>query len=78
MLEFEPSVLRSRIQFKYSSEKLLLIQKQYVTSEAATSHNVLYYKQRSIACYQVSFYANMRAYSIVHGDESYSISQIEG
>ena len=30
----------------------------YVTSEGAVSHNVLYYQQLSIACYQVSFYAN--------------------
>ena len=27
-------------------------------SEGAVFHNVLYYKQLSIACYQVSFYAN--------------------
>ena len=30
----------------------------YVISEGAFSHNVLYYQQLSIACYQVSFYAN--------------------
>ena len=30
----------------------------YVVSEGAVSHNVLYYQQLSIACYQVSFYAN--------------------
>ena len=30
----------------------------YVTSEGAVFHNVLYYQQLSIACYQVSFYAN--------------------
>ena len=29
----------------------------YVTSEGAVSHNVLYYQQLSIAHYQVSFYA---------------------
>ena len=29
----------------------------YVTSEGAVSHNVLYYQQLSIACYQVSVYA---------------------
>ena len=28
-----------------------------VTSEGAVSHNVLYYEQLSIACYQISFYA---------------------
>ena len=32
--------------------------KNYVTSEEAVSHNVLYYEQLSIAHYQVSFYAN--------------------
>ena len=45
------------IKFKYLSGKLLLYQNNY-TSEGAVSHNVLYYHQRSIACYQVSFYAN--------------------
>ena len=40
------------------SEKLLLSRKLYVTSEAAASHNILYYQQLPIACYQVSFYAN--------------------
>ena len=30
--------------------------KNYVTSEGAVSHNVLYYQQLSIACYQVSLY----------------------
>ena len=29
--------------------------KNYVTSEVAVSHNVFYYQQLSIACYQVSF-----------------------
>ena len=29
----------------------------YVTSEGVVSHNVVYYQQLSIACYQVSFYA---------------------
>ena len=29
----------------------------YSTSEEAVSHNVLYYQQLSITCYQVSFYA---------------------
>ena len=32
--------------------------KNYVTSEGAVSQNVLYYQQLSIACYEVSFYAN--------------------
>ena len=30
----------------------------YITSEGANSHNVLYYQQLSIAYYQVSCYAN--------------------
>ena len=29
----------------------------YVTSEGAVSHNVLYYQQLSFTCKQVSFYA---------------------
>ena len=29
-----------------------------VTSEDAVSHNVLYYQQLPITCYQVRFYAN--------------------
>ena len=32
--------------------------KNYVTSEGAVSHNVLYHQQLSFAQYQVSFYAN--------------------
>ena len=32
--------------------------KNYITSEGAVSHNVLYYQQLSIARYQVSFYAD--------------------
>ena len=32
-----------------------LFLKNYVTSEEAVSHNVLYYQQLSIARYQVSF-----------------------
>ena len=30
----------------------------YVTSEGAVSHNILYYQQLFIAWYQLSFYAN--------------------
>ena len=56
MLDFETSAeVSSSIQI--FSEKLLLSQ-NYVTSEGAVSHNVLYYQQLSIARYQVSFYAN--------------------
>ena len=32
--------------------------RNYVISGGAVSHNVLYYQQLSIACFQVSFYAN--------------------
>ena len=56
MLDFESSAEVSN-QFKYLSEKLLLSQ-NYVTSEGAVSHNVLYYQQLTIARYPVSFYAN--------------------
>ena len=42
--------------FHYLSEKFTLL-KNYVTSEGAVSHNVLYYQQLSIAHSQVSFYA---------------------
>ena len=38
--------------------KNYLFLKNYVTSERAVSHNVLYYQQLSIARDQVSFYAN--------------------
>ena len=33
--------------------------KNYATSEGAVSHNVLHYQQLSIACHQLSFYANI-------------------
>ena len=39
-------------------KKGILFLKNYVTSEGPVSHNVLHYQQLSIACYQVSFYAN--------------------
>ena len=48
MHKFEPEF------FKYLSEKYLFL-KTYATSEVAGSHNVLYYQQLSMACYQVSF-----------------------
>ena len=58
----------SCLRFKYLTEKLTstkrndLFLKNYVTSEGAVSHNVLYYiyQQLSVALiYQVSFYANI-------------------
>ena len=42
------------IKFKY----FYFFLENFVTSEGAVSHNVLYYQQLSIACYQLSFYAN--------------------
>ena len=51
---------RSRIQFKYflfSWENYFFL-KHYITPEGAVSHNILYYEQLSIACYQVNLYAN--------------------
>ena len=50
--------LRSRIQFKCFSEKLLFFLKNYTTSEGAVSDNVLCYQHLCIARYQVSSYAN--------------------
>ena len=37
-----------------------LFLKNYITSEGAVSHNVLYhmYQQLSVVCYQISCYAN--------------------
>ena len=49
--------------FQYLSQKLhvhcTLFLKNYTTCtlEGAVSHNALYYRQLSIACYQVNFYA---------------------
>ena len=43
--------LRSGIQLFLVSKYFFL--KHYITSEGAVSHNVLYYQQLSIACYQV-------------------------
>ena len=44
--------------FYYLSENYLFL-KIYVTSKGVVSHNVLYYQQLSITCYQVSFYDNI-------------------
>ena len=41
--------------FNYLSDKYLFL-KNFVTSEGAILHNVLYYQQLSIARSQVSFY----------------------
>ena len=58
MLDFETS-LRSRIHFKYFSEKLLLPQNLCYFRGSPFSHKVLYYQQFSFARYQVRFYANI-------------------
>ena len=47
-------ILRSRNQIR---GKLHLCRNK-VTLEGAVSHNVLYFQQVSISCYQVSFYDN--------------------
>ena len=56
MLDFETS--KSNFVKKKFSVKNYFFLKNYVTSEGAVSHNVLYYQQLSIARYHVSFYAN--------------------
>ena len=38
--------------------QLPLSKTNFITLEGAVFYNVLYYRQLSIACYQVSFYAN--------------------
>ena len=58
MLDFGTSKSNSEVSIiKYLVENYFFLE-NYVTSEGAVSHNVLYYQQLSIACYQVSFYAN--------------------
>ena len=49
--------LQAEVFYVYWVRNYLFL-KNYVTSEGAVSHNVLYYQQLSIARYQVSFYAN--------------------
>ena len=53
MLELETNL----IQVIFNREKLLLSQ-NYVTSEGAVSHNILYYLYFYIAQFQVSFHAD--------------------
>ena len=60
MLDFQTSKWNSEV-LKSNSNILVDIYfflENYVTLVGAVSHNVLYYQQLSIACYQVSFYAN--------------------
>ena len=57
MLDFETSKSNSEVSKSNLVENYFFLE-NYVTSEGAVSHNVLYYQQLSIARYQVSFYAN--------------------
>ena len=60
MLDFGTSKSNSEV-LKSSSNILVknyFFLENYLTSEGAVSHNVLYYHQLSITCYQVRFYAN--------------------
>ena len=59
--------MRSRIQFKYFSEKLrnYFFLKNYIPSEGAISHNVLLYQQLSVARYQVTFFMLTTILSII-------------
>ena len=58
MLDFGPQMLFSglEIKFKYLIESCSFLE-NYVTSEGAASHNVLYHQPLPITRYQVSFYA---------------------
>ena len=60
MLEFKTSKSNSEV-LKSNSNILVenyFFLENYVSSEGAVSHNVLYYQQLSFASYQLSFYAN--------------------
>ena len=51
-------IMRSRNQIQIILKENYFFFENHGTSEGAVSHNALYYHQLSIACYQVSFYAN--------------------
>ena len=60
MLDFGTSESNAEVSKSYSNilvENYFFL-KNYITSEGAVSHNVLYYQQLSITRYQVKFYAN--------------------
>ena len=57
MLDFETSSSKSVVS-KLNLWKITYFLKNYVTSEEAVYHNVLYYQPLPITRYQVSFYAN--------------------
>ena len=57
MLDFDTSNSNSEVsKIKFVENYFFL--ENYVTSEGAVSHNVLYCQQLSIACNKVSYYAN--------------------
>ena len=57
MLDFETSNSKLKVS-KSNSWKNYFFLENYVTSEGAVSHNVLYHQQLPITCYQVRFYAD--------------------
>ena len=58
MLDFETSNSKKIWGLKIKFEENYFFLKNYVTSEGAISHNVLYYQPLHITRYQVRFYAN--------------------
>ena len=54
MLDFETSKSNSEV----PTSNLWKILENYIISEGAVSHSILYYQHPSIACCQVMFYAN--------------------
>ena len=58
MLDFGTSKSKSEVS-KSTSLQITFFIKNYVTSEGAVYHKVLYYQQLSITRYQVSFYAKI-------------------
>ena len=56
---FQMSNKRLQLKSVTIGVRTYLFVKNYVASEGAVSHNVLYYQQLSIAHYQVSFYAKI-------------------
>ena len=57
MLDFETSNSKSEV-LKSNSWKITSFKKNYVTSEGAVSHNVLYYQSLPITHNQERFYEN--------------------
>ena len=58
LFAFRCLISRPQINSYIMLKKKCFFLKNYVTSEGADSHNVLYYRQLSFARYQVSFYGN--------------------